>query len=1110
MSAVLVAPDAGRALASEPSTRDDAAHGDIVIDELANGDGRSGAFSFFELRNAGDEAVDLHGWNVYRCSEEGLRSNVGRAEAVFDDVTLAPGARFTVAKAGAMLPAGARADAVFTQAFDRAGFGLLLVGPDGVRVDAVGVYPSEPTPVASECTEGANLPESLASIGTFGESWQRVADTGDVAADFVRADATPGASNVARGAAPAVGSSVRIDEVAAAGPGGSADDLVELANTGSGSVDLGGWSVFRCAASGAASDGTIQHRFPVGATLAAGERFVLGGPGFAPARGEPEPDARSATSLADAVFGVLLTDAAGRRIDSVSVSNGPDTACQSGTGKLASVLDARAGESWQRVEEPATPGAEFVIAPRTPGRANAVRERSVFRTAFSYPSEGGVAVSELADDPRSIEGTPPQNFVELGNYGEETVDLGGWRLVQCDADGFREQETLLRIEAPTRLAPGATWLAALEGTDAAESADARFGRPFDLLGTGVWVEDREGRRVDSVGVYLANEMDVRNERLSPCTKGVSLTTFQPDRLRGEAYRRSRFTGSDAADFAVGAATPGEIDRAEWTEPASMAEGALARLAAEVRREASEPVVRFAAESTDRATARADRLALEVATERRAASIVEAARGTTDGGALVAHRGDAETVLDPTAGVGALEASDEAFAFPYLRLVLGGADADGATVSWTGHGAGRAELVLSVWDPAGGQWRRLDARSGTDGGAVTLAGRVHAPEVVDGEAELLVQSAPRRSGASAHGADGTFEDPGRYDLAISHLTDTQYLTEAYPEVYAEVVGWVAANAAPRKIAFATHTGDLVQNWVDPGQEESRARREFEIASTMQAALDDAGVPNSVLPGNHDNKRGASNELFNEFFGPERYAGAAWYGGSIARDDNSANFSLIEHDGARFLMLSLPYAYGERELAWAEQVVAAHPDRNVIVSAHEHVTPKLADAAAGRSTGSRWLSRGDELWERVIAPNRNVIAVLSGHFHGLGKIVTEDAGGLPGHTVVELLADYQEFRTHTGERATGFQRLLQLDLGGGTIAVDTISSTLGATASHPYDYEQFRPEDGSEGTPTNSRPWRILDDGLQHRYTAGDDAFEVDVVFQYPKRVATEEILIAANR
>ncbi len=1104
----------------------------IVIDELANGDGHDGAFSFFELRNTGDAEVDLSGWNVFRCSAEGLRANVGRPEAPLDGVVLRPGQRFTVARVGAVLTDGRIADARFTQPYDRGGFGLVVVDADGARVDAVGVYPSEPNPVASECTEGVNLPEALAFVSAVGESWQRVATTGDVAADFVRAEATPGAPNATRAVERPPTASVRIDEVAAAGPAGSGDDLVELRNAGDATVEVGGWSVYRCTAAGTASPETRQFTFPEGRSLVAGERFVLGGPGFEPRAGEREPDARAATSLADTTFGVLVTDAAGRRIDQVSVSNGPDTACQSGTAKLASVLDARAAESWQRVDGTVTGDAEFLIAPRTPGAPNARVDRSVFGTAFAYAERVGVAVSELADDPRTLEGAEPQHFVELGNYGDEPVDLGGWRLMQCGVDGAREQATLLTIERGTRLAPGAAWVAALEGTAAAASADARFSTPFDFLGTGVWVEDAGGRRVDSLGVYLANEMDQPDERLSPCTKGVSLTTFQPDRLRGETYQRSRFTGSDADDFVVRAATPGVLDRAEWTDVEAIAQRATTRLAAELRREREHAAVQLARTVADDGSTRSRRIARDGV----AAVVVEAARGATEGGPLVEHRAPGEVPLAPSGapdgapdgavdgtvdgapngapggavgGPTALTASDDAFALPYVRFVLdtsGTGLVDGGAVSWTGRGAGRSELVLSVRDAAANAWRRLDARSGVDGEPLTLAGRVRPSEASGNRVELLVQSAAKRTESAPHGADGEFEDPADYDLAISHITDTQYLSEAYPEVYADVVGWIAANADTRRIAFATHTGDLVQNWVDPGQQEDRARREFEVASTMQAVLDDAGVPNSVLPGNHDNKRGASNALFNEYFGPERYADRPWYAGSIAPDDNSANFSTFEQAGAGFLMLSLPYAYGDRELAWAEQVVASHPGHNVIVSTHEHVTPKLADVAAGRSTGSRWLSRGGELWERVIAPNRNVVAVLSGHFHGLGRIVTEDAGGLPGHTVVELLADYQEFRTHTGERATGFQRLLQLDLGGGTISVDTISSTLDAAASFPYDYEQFRPEDGSEGTPTNSRPWRILADGLQERYTAEDDDFAVEVSFQYPKLVATETVLV----
>jgi hypothetical protein len=340
-----------------------------------------------------------------------------------------------------------------------------------------------------------------------------------------------------------------------------------------------------------------------------------------------------------------------------------------------------------------------------------------------------------------------------------------------------------------------------------------------------------------------------------------------------------------------------------------------------------------------------------------------------------------------------------------------------------------------------------------------------------------------------------------------LTDTQYYSEAYPEVYAAQVAWIAANAGDRRIAFAAHTGDLVQNWIDPDQSEDRARFEFERASRFQAVLDDAGIPNSVLPGNHDSKRGVTYDLFNEYFPPSRYADRDWFGGSIAPDDNRAGYATFRAAGAAFLVVTLPYAYGEEEVAWAENVVRQHPDHNVVVATHEHLTPKTREAAAARSNSSRWLSQADLLWDRLIAPHRNVVLVLSGHFHGLGAIVTEDAGGIPGHTVVEALADYQEFRTHSGERATGFQRMLQFDLGGGRLAVDTLSVPLGAVSSHPYDYRQFVPDDGDSRTGSNERPWNIVADGLQHRYTEADDAFTVDLALQHAKAVETDGVWVA---
>jgi hypothetical protein len=190
-----------------------------------------------------------------------------------------------------------------------------------------------------------------------------------------------------------------------------------------------------------------------------------------------------------------------------------------------------------------------------------------------------------------------------------------------------------------------------------------------------------------------------------------------------------------------------------------------------------------------------------------------------------------------------------------------------------------------------------------------------------------------------------------------------------------------------------------------------------------------------------------------------------------------------------------------------VVTSHPDYNVVISTHEHVTPLTLVEEAHRSANSRWISHGQDLWDQVIAPNRNVVIVLSGHFHGLGKIVTENAGGIEGHDVVELLADYQEFRTHDGERATGFQRLLQIDLASQTVAVDTFSATLSESSSIEHDYPQFVPDTGLSTSPSNMRPWNIVAIGAQGRYTAEDDEFTAQAGFQYPKQVATSSVATA---
>nr|WP_246376708.1 lamin tail domain-containing protein [Conyzicola lurida] len=944
-----------------------------------------------------------------------------------------------------------------SQPFSVLGFGLYLEGPDGALADAVGVYPNEPWPTESECTVGDNLTNSLNFAAD--ESWQRVAATGDTGRDFVVATSTIGEQNATR-ETPRADTSVVISEIAASGPAAVDDEFVELENTSDETVDLGGWQVYRCTASGRLRPDTHELTVPDGTSLAPGERWVLGGPGFA-----GEADATYGRHLADVASGVLIQDSEGLLVDRVATSGYGDSACQDDDAKLPAVLDFVAGESYQLTDD------GFVVAERTPGKRNRTVASSVFAESFAYDEEPGIAISEVATDP--IDQLPadvsPNNFVELANYGETTVDIGGYEIRRCEVSGIRSREPQVTVPAGTELEPGETYLAARAGTAAAAGADATYDTSLNFLGAGVWIADDNGDRVDSLGAYAMNEMDQSLVTPSPCTKGVGMATFAPDRLLGETFQRTRFTGVDDDDFLVAAATPGELDQHEWVDPTLRVPTEVVEITPTVA-------------------------AVETPSAGEPAAVLASFSGVSDGPL------ETRVGADETVGIEA-PATDDAWAYPYQRFELDARDlAAGSTVEWRGSTVGRNEIQLSVWSAASSEWRLLDA------GTELLSGELERGDLDDGTVTLLAQNGPRTGATLAAEPDGELETPGDYDLAISHITDTQYLSESYPAVYAELVSWIADNAEARDIAFATHTGDLVQNWVDPNQDDVRARREFERASAIQAILDDAGVPNSVLPGNHDNKRGVDNDLFNEYFGPSRYADAASYGGSIGEGDNSANYSTFEQAGAKFLMLSLPYAYGGDVIDWASDVVTSHPDHNVVVSTHEHVTPKSDLEDAHRSSSSRWVSNGQKLWDEVIAPNRNVVVVLSGHFHGLGQIRTENAGGIEGHDVVELLADYQEFRTHTGERATGFQRLLQIDLSSSTIAVDTLSVRLGASASFEYDYPQFKTDNGLSNSISNVRPWNVVAAGLQDRYTVDDDEFAASASFQYAKSVETGQITV----
>lgn len=408
-------------------------------------------------------------------------------------------------------------------------------------------------------------------------------------------------------------------------------------------------------------------------------------------------------------------------------------------------------------------------------------------------------------------------------------------------------------------------------------------------------------------------------------------------------------------------------------------------------------------------------------------------------------------------------------YPYLRYtVTFGPDVTVAQMDWTGTSVNLNDLAMHVRAPGTESWGPAVATASpsTPGGPIELTATV---ANIDGTLEVMIVDSPREDRSFANdnaGPDATFATPGTYDFALQHITDTQYISRDDPGVYDDMTRWTVDNAEKYGIEYSMHTGDIIQSWISPGRPDTQSRIEFDAASEAMKVLEDAEIPHGVLPGNHDNlwnvagklvpgMHEQNHELYNEYFGPQRYENQPWWGDSFTPTDNSAHYDLIDIAGAKFLMLYIGYNPPEKVMQWAEQVLDEHPDRNVVIGTHYYLDEDGEKKLM--AFGDIGASSGQQIWNRLVVPHDSVFLVLSGHVDGQATVVDRQIGDTD-RTVVQLLADYQYFEVD-GERTTGFQRLLQFDLDGGTMAVTTHSPSLDRFDVENFDpRRRFVPEDG----------------------------------------------------
>lgn len=354
--------------------------------------------------------------------------------------------------------------------------------------------------------------------------------------------------------------------------------------------------------------------------------------------------------------------------------------------------------------------------------------------------------------------------------------------------------------------------------------------------------------------------------------------------------------------------------------------------------------------------------------------------------------------------------DSSEGFPYHRFdVTVDEKVDGNDVVelfWTGNSLLGRKVSMYAWSHDTSKWVLIDYKIAGESD-FTLKGNAQVDEFVyEQKINVLVQ-------------DEIPADPSEYDYTFVWMSDTQYYSESFPYIYEQQTKWIAEHQDDMKIKYVFHTGDLVNISTDMTQ--------WSRANEYMKVLDDHKVPYGVLAGNHDVDQVSTDYTnYYQYFGEDRFSNKPYYGGSYL--NNRGHYDLISVGGNDYIMVYLGWGVSDEGIQWVNDVLQAHPDRKAILNFHEYLL----------ATGTRH-PLGEKLYNEIVVPNKNVMAVLSGHYHEAQTLIDEiddNGDGTPDRKVYQMLADYQA----GPEGGQGYMRLLHFDVDQNRVIVNTYSPYL----------------------------------------------------------------------
>lgn len=307
---------------------------------------------------------------------------------------------------------------------------------------------------------------------------------------------------------------------------------------------------------------------------------------------------------------------------------------------------------------------------------------------------------------------------------------------------------------------------------------------------------------------------------------------------------------------------------------------------------------------------------------------------------------------------------------------------------------------------------------------------------------------------------TSAERGDFAYSMAFIGDTQKLVEENPENVPYLYDWLIENKETEKISYVVGLGDITDD---------ATIEQYDAVVDEIDRLYDAYGNDFVMPrGNHDiNSIGGKDPsvyiTYDDAFAGSVYESTIPVEQRMPTTDGSvpsiANcYKTVNICGVPYLILVLDVTPTDAMLTWADGVVEAHPNHNVIVTTHAYLSfdettldyndfTTTDPTEDGKTSDNK--NNGLEIWEKFVKKHENICLVVSGHI-GYDYIITSHAEGDNKNIVTQILSDHQTTDS-SDDASLGMVTMLYFMGDGETVNIETLSTVKAKTGNNSYFYE-----------------------------------------------------------